>query len=47
MMGEGVVLALILFKQKVVFVYSLYADFLQWELFYFTVRFYILTFVYA
>ena len=29
MMGEGFVLALILFKQKVVLVYSLYAVFLQ------------------
>jgi len=29
MMGEGVVLVLILFKQMVVLVYSLYAVFLQ------------------
>jgi len=29
MMGEGFVLVLILFKQKVVFIYSLHADFLQ------------------
>lgn len=47
MMGEGFVLVLILFKQKVVFICLLYADFLQYKLFYFTVKFYILTFVYA
>ena len=29
MMGEGFVLVLILFKQKVVFIYSLYAVFLH------------------
>ena len=47
MTGEGVVLALIVFKQMVVFICSLHADFLHKKLFFFTVRFYILTFVYA
>ena len=47
MIGDELILFWILFKQMMVFICLLYADFLQYKLFYFTVKFYILTFVYA